>query len=213
MTAKKGSNIASSIGEIEKDSPWPNNEVDWLKVKMAWVKKLKTVIDAAADERPIQKYLEEHPDLLGQLLGGGQGRWVFPKPKFGSEFVPDFLLCDRDSDGFHWKAIELENPNYAPLNGKGSQSGKFAIARRQIGDWRTWLWDNIAYARDKFTDIDGECQSIIIIGRRKMRRPEHQKRYRDLSSDPRLTVMSYDRFFEQIEATADAHVRLAQRRG
>ncbi len=202
------------LSEIEFDSPWPENEVDFLNVKLTWVRKLKTVIEAAPNERPIQRYLEECPALLGQILSGGHGRWVFPRQRLGSEYEADFLLCEKDSGGYHWKLIELENPHHRPLNGKGSRSGKLAVPLRQIDDWRVWIRANIAYAGDqyKFIDFDAECPAIIVIGRRAMLEDRHQKRYRELSRDPILTVMSYDRLFEQIASAAEGHARLIKRR-
>ena len=213
MKNKKASTIISRIrplAECDGETLWPDNQVDFLNVKLAWVRKLKVVIEEAADEKPIQKYLEQRPALLGQLLGGGHGRWVFPRRKLGTEYEADFVLCERDSGGFHWKLVELENPNHRPLNGKGSRSGKLAVPLRQIDEWRAWLREHVAYARNqyKFTDIDAEFQGIIVIGRRTMLEAKHRQRYRELSRDPLLTVMSYDRLVERIESAAQGHAEL-----
>ena len=79
-------------------------------------------VDNAADERPLQKWLERHPVALLSLLPGTDSGWVFAQPKFGAEYVPDLMLCTHDSRGYHWHLIELENPTRPVLTKKGEQS-------------------------------------------------------------------------------------------
>jgi hypothetical protein len=71
---------------------------------------LRGVIETAADERPIQRYLEQHPWLLASLLGGGHGRWVRPQVSLGREVVAYFFIGDADSVGVRRRLIELESP-------------------------------------------------------------------------------------------------------
>ena len=107
------------------------------------------MIDEAQDERPIQALFEGNPELLVQLLRGGHGRWVFSKPKLGSEHIPDFAICEKDSGGYHWCLVELENPNYDALTRSGQPTAKLTHAMQQIHDWRIWLRRNVQYAQNE----------------------------------------------------------------
>jgi hypothetical protein len=68
-----------------------------------------------------------------------------------------------------------------------------------VRDWRTWLTDNVAYARNELglRDIEATCPAYIVIGRRASFDPKQAKTYRALSSEG-TTVMSYDRLRDLI---------------
>ncbi len=79
---------------------------------------LRAAVDRATREEEIQAYLWDHPLMLVQHLGGGHGRWVIPKPRLGSEYIPDFIIGDRDSGGRRWIAVELEGPRRPMCQGR-----------------------------------------------------------------------------------------------
>ncbi len=154
----------------------------------------------AADERPLQIFLASFPTALAPLASPGGTLWCLDRPRLGSEFVPDFLLASITSVGFRWVMVELESPVEKPLTKEGLPAKKLAEASRQVRDWRTWLTDNVAYARDELglKDIDGGIPAYIIIGRRARLDAKQAKIYRALSTDE-TTVMSYDRLLEHMK--------------
>ena len=111
------------------------------------VDEFERVLADAVDERPLQMFLASAPVLLGPLAPPGGSYWCLDRPQLGAEFVPDFLLASATSAGFRWIAIELESPTVKALTKAGLPARKLADALGQIRDWRTWLTDNIAYAR------------------------------------------------------------------
>ena len=157
----------------------------------------------AADERPLQTFLASSPVLLGPLAPTGGNYWCLDRPRLGAEHVPDFLLASITSVGFRWVMIELENPNEKALTKAGVPAKKLAEALGQVRDWRIWLTDNIAYAREGLglKDVDANCMAFIIIGRRSSLDPKQIKKYRALSTDA-VTVMSYDRLHDHIKSSA-----------
>lgn len=161
------------------------------------------VLDDAADERPLQTLLASVPVLLGPLAQPGGALWCLDRPRLGSEFVPDFLLASITSVGFQWAMIELESPTEKALTKAGLPAKKLAEALKQIRDWRTWLTDNVAYARGELglKDIDANCPAFVVIGRRGSLDPKQAKTYRALSADG-ITVMSYDRLLEHMNRAA-----------
>jgi hypothetical protein len=157
----------------------------------------------------MQRLLTKRPALLVQHLTGGHGRWVIPKKKLGSEYVPDFLIGHRDSIGDHWIAVELEGPDDSPMTTKGRQSKDLRFAVEQIHDWRKWLSNNLDYAfRPRGRDglgLDGispRLDGLILIGRRVYQPSDsvfNAERLR-LDRDDRIDVHSYDWL---LELTAD----------
>ena len=152
------------------------------------------VLADANDERPLQKFLAGSPAMLGPLAPPGGTYWCLDRPRLGAEYVPDFLLATATSVGINWVAVELENPNAKALTQAGLPAAKLADALRQVRDWRTWLTDNVAYARNErgLKDIDANCRAFVVIGRRNGLPPRQVMRYRGLS-EGQTTVMSYDR--------------------
>jgi Domain of unknown function (DUF4263) len=187
--------------------PWPANFVCHSKLPLDFVSQLQRVVDAAADERPIQKWLEKNPAALVLHLSATTG-WLFGRPKLGAEFVPDFMFCNWDSSGYHWSLVELENPNFASLTREGSQTAKLTRAVQQILDWRIWVRANIQYAQHQlgFRDLDDGFRAYIVIGRRKDMNERERLRYRELSRGG-LEVLTYDRLVESVARSLRSSAR------
>lgn len=177
--------------------PWPGNYLEPFRSSQEIVSQFETLLGEAKDERPLQEYLARVPNVWRQLLPSPTDAWCFDRPPFGSEFVPDFLLCYRNSLGFNWILVELESPAKPPLTRAGRVAAKLNEAFGQLSDWRIWLRRNIAYAQNQlgFRDISAEFQAVIVIGRRHMLEEVHAARYRELSRDG-VQVMTYDRLAE-----------------
>ena len=178
----------------KRHEPWPVRYVSLTAPSRAVVSAYESTLAQAVDERPMQTFLAANPVMLRLLANGGHDFWCWDRPRFGSELVPDFLLCGRNSAGFHWTMIELESPQKPPLIKAGRPSAKLNEALSQIRDWRVWLRENVAYAQRQlgFRQLHAECAAIAIIGRRNQIEAKHSLRYRELSRD-QVTVMTYDR--------------------
>jgi hypothetical protein len=187
--------------------PWPERYADWLLPSVDEIdrlaEELSRIVNEAEDESPIQAFFERNPGVLAQLVRGGHGRWVFPEARLGSEHIPDFMICDKDSGGYHWHLIELENPNYEALTKSGQPTAKLTHAMQQIRDWRIWLRRNIQYAQSEldYLGLDDEFDATIVIGRREAISAENQDRYRELSRE-KAEVMSYDRLLDRVASLA-----------
>ncbi|HEY6644523.1 Shedu anti-phage system protein SduA domain-containing protein [Povalibacter sp.] len=165
----------------------------------ALVDEFDRILSDAGDERPLQTLFASHPSLLGPLTRPGGEYWCLDRPRLGAELVPDFLLGTITSVGFRWVMVELESPLERPLTRGGVPAKKLAEALKQVRDWRTWLAENIAYARTELglKDIDGSCHAYVVIGRRGSLDPAQIKTYRALSTAD-TTVMTYDRLRDVI---------------
>jgi hypothetical protein len=177
--------------------PWPDRYVEQRVPSGLNAADYGRVLASADDERPLQEYLASVPAFLRCLVPTCTDLWCFDRPSLGGELIPDFLVCHRNSRGFNWAYVELESPKQPPLLKSGRPSAKLHEAIAQVSDWRDWLRENIAYARQHLClrEIDAECPAIILIGRRGDVDPKHALKYRSLSTAS-LSVMSYDRLLD-----------------
>jgi hypothetical protein len=171
----------------------------WDELTQRDVARLLRAINRASVERDLQGYLERHPEMLIQHLGGGHGRWVVPQVRLGSQHVPDFLIADADSGGRHWTAVELESPRRAMFNRNGDPSRFLWHAIRQIIDWRVWLELNRDYAvrsRDDqglgLRDITSSVPGLILIGRSGSMSTNRRQFRNALGRQLRIEIHSYD---------------------
>ena len=163
------------------------------------------VISLAEDERPIQQFLENHQCLLTALIGGRR-RYCLPKPRLGSEYVPDFLIAEVDSLGIRWVLVELETPRSGVYLKDGRQfDEKARKGISQIGDWRHWLGENLYSARAfkpdgglGLVDIRPNSRAIVMVGRRSKLKTDHDAaRHREAEQNG-IEVHTYDRLLDQL---------------
>jgi hypothetical protein len=169
------------------------------------IAELEAVITTSDDERPIQKFLEENRHLLTALLGGND-RYCLPQKRLGGEYVPDFIIGDADSLGIRWVLVELETPKSGIYLKDGSLLD--AQARKgisQVIDWRNWLSNNIAYARERrlknglgLFDIRERADAVVLVGRRsKMPETKDAQRHEYRQSNS-IQIHSYDWLLETL---------------
>jgi len=185
--------------QIIANDPLGEFLVFWKDICPPDVDSFEEKLNAAEDERDMQSYLEEHPLMLIQHLGGGHGRWVIPHQKLGVQFVTDFVIAEKSSIGFEWVAVELESPTVQLFTKKGDPSAALTHAIRQVSDWRAWLKKNQNYAARSrsesglgLTDIDSDLPSLIIIGRESSLNPATKELRRQLGGDLKIKIHTYD---------------------
>jgi len=178
----------------------------WDKIEPEDVRNLQDAIDHASREEDIQQYLQRNPKFLIQHLGGGHGRWIIPKLKLGSEHVTDFVVGEKNSDGFTWQAVELESPLNPMFNKNGDPSRHLNHAIRQIQDWRNWLIQNQNYASRLraesglgLTDIRPDLMGLILIDRRENVSEETHARRRQIAESQNIRIHTYDFLVESLE--------------
>lgn len=188
-------NTRDLLNDPRIKEPWPEQFVHWSEHRdPRIVDELKKILNEAKDERPLQQFYTNHPYMLA-LAFRVHSCWVFPKARLGGgRLVPDFLMCDKNSLGFQWRVIELENPCMDATNKDESVSRDCQHAVQQIQDYRRWLRDNALFEEKQgFKGLNADCEGMIVIGRRDGARTElEQQRLADFNRD-RFEIASYDR--------------------
>ena len=135
------------------------------------VNELEHLIEANASENELQKHLEAHPYILSQQFS--HCHHVFPKVALGIQYETDFMCLDIPSSGKEWIGIELESTQKKVITKQGRKTADLEHAIQQIRDWRSWITDNLSYARQSreqnglgLIDIAPRFFGHVVIGRR-----------------------------------------------
>ncbi len=173
--------------------------VRWDRLGPTAAEALLSLLNSEPKEQEVHKFLERNPSFLVQTLTGGHGRYQLSKPKLGSEYVPDFLIADMSSIGIEWHAVEIESPT-APVERKdGLATQELNHAIGQIRDWRTWIRNNLDYARRRKADgglglvgIDSTLPGLVLIGRRQENSERFNEFRRQMIDREKIIIHSYD---------------------
>jgi len=187
----------------------------------------KSLVDNSTTEAPLQKFLEEHLEILIRTFSQG-ALYPFVSPKFhlADEFIPDFVIVGHRS-AWSWDVdlIEIEPAafnNQALFNKTGQSTGRLRIAETQIRNWQDWMRKNkdaifVPRALDKlksagawderpefYKPSDGTHQDLmvwyrIIIGRRKdfQRSGINYQSSYWANSNYRVEIATWDRLLEK----------------
>ncbi|MBD8467067.1 DUF4263 domain-containing protein [Plantibacter sp. CFBP 8798] len=144
-------------------------------------------------EEPLQQVLTQHPELLASTVVGGWKTFVIPKPRLGSEYVPDFLVLGINSVGPQWVTIEIEGARHKILTKQGRLAQQTRHALDQVEDWREWLARNVSYAQMErgFHGLTSRAPGLVIIGRDDPVAERQASRARSEES-ARIAVHSWD---------------------
>lgn len=185
--------------ELIKSQIWGEHFVWWDNVSSRVLNGFRDLLNKTTREHEIQKYLELHPELIVNVVGGGHGRWVIPQKKLGTEFATDFIVGERHSFGYEWLLVELESQKQRMFNKNGDPSAALTHAIRQIQDWRGWLKQNYSYASRLKSEnglglinIDSTTPGLILIGREEMQSVGSNTLRRQMCTDLRIRIHSYD---------------------
>jgi hypothetical protein len=114
------------------------------------------ISEAPQREETLHRFLRDHSILLDPLATK-----VHNKPKFGSEYVPDFVIRRLDDE---YVIVELEKASDKLFTKKGNIHGDLAEPLRQIRDFQDWVEENAEYARKKLPGIK-RPHGLIVIGK------------------------------------------------
>jgi len=174
---------------------------------------LERLIEVKASENELQKHIERYPYILSQQFA--HCHHVVPKVALGSQYETDFMCLDIPSSGREWIGIELESTKKKVITKQGRKTAALEHAIQQIRDWRTWITNNLSYARrDReksglgLTDISPRFFGYVIIGRRKYFSAKFNELRRQLVRDELITVRSWDGIVEYARKRAEVFRRI-----
>jgi len=175
-------------------------QIDHAGFKAA-VDELEDLVEKDASENELQKHIEIYPFILSQQFA--HCHHVFPKIALGNQYETDFMCLDIPSSGKEWIGVELESPHKKVITKAGRRTADLEHSIQQVRDWRSWLTDNLSYARQSkeqnglgLVDITPRFFGYVIIGRRTNFSRKFNELRRQLLRDELITVRSWDGIIE-----------------
>lgn len=165
------------------------------------VNTLEYLVANDASENELQKHIETYPFILSQQFA--HCHHVFPKVALGVQYETDFMCLDIPSSGKEWIGVELESPQKNVITKSGRKTAVLEHAIQQVRDWRSWVIDNLSYARQSkgqnglgLVDITPRFFGYVIIGQRANYNQKFNELRRQLLRDELITVRSWDGIIE-----------------
>jgi hypothetical protein len=155
------------------------------------IEEFKDLLTQNPPEEDIQVFLSNHPIILSPTAFK-----IFPKHRLGSEYVTDFVIHQADGE---YILVEIEAASHMLFNKNGDPSALLSHAQRQVEDWREWVNENLAYARNSLPGIiEPDCW--VIIGRdisfSNRDRKALRRKNKELSH---ITIMTFDDLFRKVQ--------------
>jgi hypothetical protein len=202
-------------------SLFPNNHLDGYELRNE-IKSLESKLDDfrillennQITERQILNFIKDKNAhfIIGAILKsnyrfGHHSAFIFPEFKLPPSYQVDYLIVGKNSDGYHFVFVELENP-YGQITLKdGSYGEPIRKGIKQIDDWEIWLEENFSHLRlvfeqalnkteklpKEFTVFDKTRMHYVVVAGRRIDYNERTYRLQRKNLEERkLQVFHYD---------------------
>lgn len=175
--------------------------------------KYKYALYSATNENQIQTYIKSNRKwfIPGSIFKdynfGHHDAYLFPELKLGAEYIVDYALLGKSSDGYSLVLIEFENPDTPfAISTSNTESDSVRKGITQIRDWKRWIDNNRDYffqsigLKDRSIDIPvSRIFYCLVVSRRDYM----DKKATDLRSQlcfemNNTKIISFDRLEENI---------------
>jgi hypothetical protein len=175
------------------------------------------LINSNISERDVLNFINDNKfyNIIGSIfqwfLFGHHKAFLFKEFEFPSTYKADYLLIGRNSGGYHFVFVELENP-YGQITLKDGELGTtFRKGIKQVNDWDSWIESNFSSLRlifDKYKsprrELSKEFYSldksrlnyVVIAGRRKDFNDKTYEIKRKFKKNNNINLMHYDNLID-----------------
>lgn len=175
--------------------------------------------DEQCSERKILNFIrdKEYYHILGALIWGlsinigNHGAYLFPEFQLGTSYKADYLLIGKNSGGYEFILVELENPYGKITLRDGELGAEFREGISQLEDWKRWLPANFAsYTEklrkyknpslnlsDEFYTLDlSRFHYVVVAGRRSDFSEKTYILKREYKKEKDIDVLHYDNLID-----------------
>ncbi len=157
----------------------------------------RQLINKDVKEEVLKQFLKDNKELLKLSF---LAKTIIPEYPLGETYQVDFVAECYDSQ---YLLIELEKSALKLFTKGGDPTHQLTHAVRQVGDFQTWIQDNIAYVRQgakiKLPKISPLPKTIVVIGRKHTLDEGEKKRLKKINENPNLEVITFDDLIERVE--------------
>lgn len=216
---------AEEISDIKYDL-FPRNHFDMVNLQnkdkqYENLREFKELIDNInCLERDVLNFINnESYHLIGSLVKhyyyfGHHSAYLFPEFKLGTQYIADYLVVGKNSDGYHFLLIELEGVYNQITIGSGDAGKAMRSGLSQIDDWSRWIEGNYSaftqelkkykkegrHLPDEFYTYDStRFNYLLIVGRRVDYKNDKIRRKQRQLLENRLRVLHYDNVLDRVD--------------
>jgi hypothetical protein len=215
-------------------SLFPNNHLDSvelrteIKILNEKLKSFNILLDSKQiTERHILNFIKDENAhfIIGSILKsnyrfGHHSLFIFPEYKLPPNYQVDYLIVGKNSDGYHFVFVELENPYGQITISDGSYGETIRKGIKQIEDWEIWLESNFSTLRlvfeqslkkteklpNEFTVFDKtRMHFVVVAGRRTDYNEKTYRLQRNNLEQRKLQVFHYDNLVDFATETIGTH--------
>ena len=151
---------------------FPNNylNITTLKDKEYWETmkcEFQTLLNKNPNEREILNYIKdkEYYFLVASILiyypFGHHMAFLFREFEMPPNYIADFLLVGKNSDGYHFVFVEFEKPFGAICTEDGDLGVTIRKGIKQLNDWDYWLEKNFSNLIPVFEKYLGFHENVL----------------------------------------------------
>lgn len=180
------------------------------------------MLDNHKDENDIQRFLEEHTEMIPLPFLEGHGlndNAIISKLKLGSEMTTDFAYLTKCSDYWNFVLVEIEDSRkelFIENKQRVMFSAKFNNAYDQILAWKAYIEHNrerLLYQTEKIRfplqNNPVRFKYVLIIGRNaEKEKSEHKTRMFAQKNTDDTKVMTYDSIISYCEKAQGLYRKL-----
>jgi hypothetical protein len=205
------------------ESLFPNNYlyIDSLadKAKLRKIEaEFKTLLESDISERNILYFINENKyyNLIASLFHAGytfghHDAYLFKEFEFPTTYKADYLLIGKNSHGYHFLFVELENPTGSITTKDGAFGQIIRKGIKQVRDWDKWIEGNfhslgLTFNKYKNQRIElpkefrtlnkTRISYVVIAGRRADFNEETYDEKRNLYRNENIQVLHYDNLID-----------------
>ncbi|KYG74934.1 uncharacterized protein DUF4263 [Roseivirga ehrenbergii] len=178
----------------------------------------KNLLNSDISERKILNYINEnkHYNLIASLFHAGytfghHGAYLFKEFEFPTTYKADYLLVGKNSNGYHFLFIELENPTGSITTNDGAFGLTIRKGIKQVKSWDKWIESNfhsLVLTFEKYRnpriDLPNEFRALnktrisyaVIAGRRADFNDNTYDEKRNLFRKENIQVLHYDNLID-----------------
>lgn len=209
------------------NSFFPNNYLDHGELSdKAYLSKIlkeyQLLLNVGTSERGILNFIntKQYYCLIGSIthlgydFGHHDGSYLFKEFELTSTFVADYLLIGKNSGGYNFVFIELENPSGHITIKDGGLGATFRKGISQVMDWDQWIEANFSSLKlilqkykkanallpDEFTILDKtRIHYAVIAGRRTDFNEKTYRLKRQYLKTNNITILHYDNLIDSLQ--------------
>ncbi|MBQ8595805.1 MAG: DUF4263 domain-containing protein [Oscillospiraceae bacterium] len=144
---------------------------------------------------------------------GHHDAYLFKEFKLGTEYIADYVLVGKSSDGFEFVFVEFENPYKNIVIGDGDFGNTIRKGINQVNDWHSFILSNYPTITEEFkknTDVaihtlpdefytldPTRIHYVVVAGRREDYQEKTRRLKRKLKEDSDILIIHYDNLLDK----------------